>query len=333
MAELSPSQEMIRRFMELVPARAILVAAKLRIADHLDDDGATSSQLAGKLDADPDALHRLLRMLASIGILHEMAEGRFTLTALGKTLRSDTPSSVRDYAVYVHDFIYEGFADLCETIRSGTPAFDRMFGMPFFPFLQQNPDRATVFHAGIGNRGHIEAKSIVDAYDFSTCRQVVDVGGGNGAFLSAILTTHDNVSGVLVDRTAAIEAAKSGRGGPLPRCEFVDNDIFQGVFAGADTYTLKRLLFDFSDEDAVRILNHCRKAVRDGGRLLIIEVLRGPANQRDLAHAMDLVFLVLLGGRTRTAEQYASLLERAGFGLARTIPTESDVTILEAVST
>lgn len=331
MTELSPPQEMIRRFMEIVPARAILVAAKLGIADHLNVEGVTATQLAAKLDVDADALHRLLQVLASIDILREEAAHRFSLTRLGETLRSDTSSSVRDYAVYVHDFVYEGFGGLDEAVRTGKPAFDKICGMPFFQYLEKNPDRAAIFHAGIGNRGRIEAKAIVDAYDFSTSRQVVDVGGGNGAFLSAILTTHNNVSGVLVDRTAAIGAAKSGRGGPLPRCQFVDHDIFEQVFSGGDIYSLKRLLFDFSDEDAVCILDNCRKAVRDDGRLLIIEVLRGPPNQRDLAHAMDLVFLVLLGGRTRTIEQYATLLERARFRLVRTIPTESDVTMLEAV--
>jgi ubiquinone/menaquinone biosynthesis C-methylase UbiE len=203
--------------------------------------------------------------------------------------------------------------------------------MPFFDYLQKNPARAAVFHAGIGNRGRIEGRAIVEAYDFSTSRQIVDVGGGNGAFLSAILTTHDDVSGVLVDRTAAVEAAKAGRGGPLPRCKFVDGDIFEQISSGGDIYTLKRLLFDFSDEDALRILDNCRKAMRDGARLLIIEVLRAPSNERDLAHAMDLVFLVLLGGRTRTKEQYATLLEQARFRLVRTIPTQSDVTVLEAV--
>jgi O-methyltransferase/methyltransferase family protein len=330
-AELSPPQEMIRRFMEIVPARAILVAAKLGIADHINAEGASATQLATKIGADADALHRLLQMLASIDILSEAATHRFTLTPLGETLRSDTVSSVRDYAVYVHDFIYEGFVGFDETVRTGKPAFDAIFGMPFFQYLQKNPDRAAVFHAGIGNRGRIEAKAIIDAYDFSTSRHVVDVGGGNGAFLSAILTTHNNVSGVLVDRSAAIDAAKSGRGGLLPRCEFVDGDIFEQVRSGGDTYTLKRLLFDFSDEGAVRILDNCRKAMRHDARLLIIEVLRAQSNQRDLAHAMDLVFLVLLGGRTRTKEQYATLLERAHFRFVRTIPTESDVTILEAV--
>jgi hypothetical protein len=330
-AELPPPQEIIRRFMEIVPARAILAAAKLGVADYINAEGATATELAAKLGADADALHRLLRVLASIDILREAVAQRFTLTPLGETLRTDTPSSVRDYAVYVHDFIYEGFGNLDETVRTGKPAFDTIYGMPFFQYLENHPDRAAVFHAGIGNRGRIEAKAIVDAYDFSTSRQVIDVGGGNGAFLSAILTAHNNVWGVLIDRAAAIDAAKSGRGGPLPRCEFVDGNVFEQVRSGGDTYTLKRLLFDFSDEDAIRILDNCRKAMRDDARLLIIEVLRGPSNQRDLAHAMDLVFLVLLGGRTRTKEQYATLLERARFRLVRTIPTESDVTILEAV--
>jgi predicted transcriptional regulator len=317
--------------MEIVPARAILVAAKLGVADHINAEGVTATQLAAKLNADADALHRLLRVLASIDILREAAAHRFMLTPLGEALRSDSLSSVRDYAVYVHDFIYEGFGRFDETVRTGKPAFDTSYGMTFFHYLQKNPARAAIFHAGIGNRGRIEAEAIVDAYDFSTSRRIVDVGGGNGAFLSAIVTTHHNVSGVLVDRTAAIDAAKAGRGGPLPRCEFVDGDIFEHVCSVGDTYTLKRLLFDFSDEDAVRILDNCRKAIPDHAHLLIIEVLTGPSNQRDLAHAMDLVFLVLLGGRTRTKEQYATLLEQARFRPVRTIPTNADVTVLEAV--
>ena len=330
MSGSSLPQQMIRLFMEIVPAQAILVAAKLGIADEIGANGATSKELAASLAIDADALHRLLRLLAGVGVVEEREGDQFTLTALGETLRSDSPVSVRNYAVYAHEFLYPGFGDLEETVRTGKPAFDRSFGMPLFSYLQQNRERAAVFHAGIGNRGRIEARSIVDAYNFSTSKRVVDVGGGNGAFLSAIVTAHEGVSGVLQDRTAAIDAAKAGRGGPLPRCSFVDGDIFAEVFAGGDLYTLKRLLFDFADDDVVRILMNCRTAMPQTGRLLIIEVLQGPSNQRDLAHAMDLVFLVMLGGRTRTAEHYASLLHRAGFKLARTIPTESDVTILEA---
>ena len=331
MADFSPSQEIIRQFTAFIPARAIYVAAKLGVPDHVGAEGATASELATTLNVAPEALNRLLRMLASVGVLHEEEDNRFTLTATGRALRSDTPESVRDYAVYFHDFIYEVFGQFDETVRTGEPAFDKILGMPFFQYLQENPDRAAVFHSGIGNRGRIEANSIVEAYDFSTSQQVVDVGGGNGGFLSAILVAHDNVSGVLIDRTAAIEAAKSGRGGSLPRCEFVDGDIFEQVFAGGDTYTMKRLLFDFSDEDAVRILNNCRAAIGDNGRLLVIEMLQEPSNQPDLSHAMDLMFLVMLGGRTRTGEQYAALLERAKFRLVKTIPTGSDVTVLEAI--
>ena len=262
MAELALPQQMICQFMEIIPARAILVAAKLGLADHIDNEGTTSTQVASSLNADPDAVQRLLRVLASIGVLHEGERDSFTLTSMGETLRSDSSSSVRSYAVFVHDFIYEGFGGLAETVRTGQPAFDRIFGMPFFPYLQKNPDRAAVFHSGIGNRGRIEANSIVHAYDFSTSGKTVDVGGGNGAFLSAILKTHANLTGVLLDRSAAIEAAKSGQGGSLPRCEFVVADIFNEVVAGGDTYTLKRLLFDFSDQDAIRILDNCRKAMQ-----------------------------------------------------------------------
>ncbi len=333
MSNISSSREIIHQLLAFIPARAIYVAAKLGIPDHIGAAGATSSELATKLSVAPKALDRLLRTLASLNILHEEKDNRFTLTATGRALCSDTPESVRDYAIYFHDFIYPLFEQFEDTVRTGDPAFNKTFGMPFFQYLQENPDRAAVFHAGIGNRGRVEAKSIVEAYDFSNVRQIVDVGGGNGGFLSAILAAHDDVSGVLIDRTAAIEAAQSGKGGPLPRCDFIDGDIFQEVFAGADTYTLKRLLFDFSDEDAVRILNNCRVAIGDGGRLLVIEMLQAPSNQQDLSHAMDLMFLVMMGGRTRTEEEYAALLEQTNFRLVKTVPTGSDVTVMEAVPT
>jgi ubiquinone/menaquinone biosynthesis C-methylase UbiE len=237
---------------------------------------------------------------------------------------------VRDFAIYIHDLSYPAFGQFDGTIRTGKSTFEEIFGMPFYRHLQENPDRAAIFHAGIGNRGRIQATSIVEAYDFSTSRQVVDVGGGNGSFLSEILAAHANVSGVLIDRSVAIEAAKSGQGGSLPRCEFIDGDIFEDIFAGGDTYILKRILFDFSDEDAVCILNKCRSAIANDGRLLIIEMLQAPANQEDLSHALDLMFLVTMGGQTRTEEQYAELLAQSKFKFVKSIPTESDVTILEA---
>jgi hypothetical protein len=316
---------MIRLLMGYIPTRVLYVAVKLGIADHISDDGASASDLAQKLGVHSGALYRVLRTLAGIGVLHQDENDLFFLTPLGKTLRKDSPQSVRDYAIYSHEFVYDGFRNITESVRTGKPVID-----DFFAYLRSNPELETIFHAGIGNRGRIETKAILQAFDFSKCRQVVDVGGGNGAFLSSLLASHEQVSGVLFDQESAIRAAESGRGGSLPRCRLVAGDFFDRVPSGGDIYILKRVLFDWTDNEAIKILENCRKASDGEARLLIIEPLIGPPNEQTPAHLYDMTFLVLLTGRVRTQDEYTALLSQAGFRLDRIIPTDSDVSILEA---
>ncbi len=161
----------------------------------------------------------------------------------------------------------------------------------------------------------------------------MDIGGGNGAFLSGILVSCEQVSGVLFDQKSAIEAAKAGRGGSLPRCEFIAGDFFEAVPSGGDTYVLKRILDDWSDEKVVQILKNCRKAMKSETRLLIIEPLMGPPNELTPGHFADMNFLVTFsGGRIRTEEEHSDLLRQTGFRLQTNVPTESEVSVLEAVA-
>jgi len=322
---LSHSQSMIRLLMGFIPTRVLYVAVKLGIADKIDDEGTSAQDLAQKLNVNPGALYRVMRTLAGLGVLHQDDNDRFFVTPFGETLRTDSPQSVRDYAIYSHEFVYDGFRNITESVRTGKPMID-----DFFAYLRSKPELETIFHAGIGNRGRIETKAILHAFDFSKCRQVVDVGGGNGAFLSSLLGSHDQVSGVLFDQESAIRAAESGRGGSLSRCELVAGDFFNRVPSGGDTYILKRVLFDWTDDEAVNILENCRKAADGDARLLIIEPLIGSRNEQTPAHLYDITFLVLLTGRVRTVDEYSALLSRAGFRLEKTIPTNSDVSILEA---
>lgn len=183
----------------------------------------------------------------------------------------------------------------------------------------------------MSNRGRIETAAVLEASTFSQSKLVVDVGGGNGGFLSAILACNDQLSGVLVDQPSAIKAARAGRGGPLPRCQLVARNFFDGVPPGGDTYVLKRILFDWTDEEALRILKNCRRAMNSDARLLIIEPLIGPPNEQCPAHLFDMTFLVMLHGRLRTADDYWGLLGQAGFRLQRVMPTASDVSILDAM--
>jgi hypothetical protein len=318
-------QSMLRLFMGYIPTRVIYAAAKLELTDHIGDGGANAQELAHKIKVDPAALFRIMRVLAGLGVLHQDATDRFYVTPFGETLRKDSPQSVRDYALYSHEIVYGCFDGIVDSVRSGKPMID-----DYFAFLRANPDKEAVFHAGMSNRGRIETAAVLDAYTFSQPQTVVDVGGGNGGFLSAILASNDHLSGVLFDQASAIEAAKAGRGGPLPRCKLIHGDFFNEVPAGGDAYILKRILFDWTDEEAIRILNNCRRAIKSDAHLLIIEPLIGPPNEQCPAHFFDMTFLVMLHGRLRTADEYSGLLGQTGFKLQRVVPTESEVSILEA---
>ena len=318
-------QSMVRLFMGYIPTRVIYVAAKLELTDHVGDGGASAQDLAEKLKVDAAALYRVMRVLAGLKVLRQDDNDRFFVTPFGDTLRKDSPRSVRDYAIYSHEIVYDAFKDIVDSVRNGNPVID-----DYFAFLRANPDKEAVFHAGMSNRSRSETAAILEAYKFSKPQTVIDVGGGNGGFLSAILAGNDQLSGVLVDQTSAIEAAKAGRGGPLPRCQLVAQDFFEGVPPGGDTYILKRILFDWTDEQALRILNNCRQAMKSNALLLIIEPLIERPNEPCPAHLYEMTFLVMLHGRLRTADEYSSLLGKAGFELQRIVPTESDVSIVEA---
>ena len=322
---LSHSQSMIRLFMGYIPTRVLYVAAKLGIADHISDDGASARDLAPKLNVHADALYRVLRTLAGLGVLHQDENDRFFVTPFGETLRKDSPQSVRDYAIYSHEIVYDAFRGIMDSVRTGKPAIENFF-------LRANPEQQAIFHAGMSSRGRIETAAVLEVYNFKETHMVVDVGGGNGGFLSAILVSCEHVSGILIDQPSAIEAAKAGRGGPLPRCELVAGDFFEGVPSGGDTYVLKRVLFDWNNEKALQILKNCRKSMNSNGRLLIIEPLIGSPNEQSPAHLFDMTFLVMLHGRTRSANEYSGLLSQAGFSVDRVVTTESEVSILEAVA-
>ncbi len=259
-------------------------------------------------------------------MLRQDADDRFSVTPLGATLGVGAENSVRDYAILMHEMIFDGFGKIVECVRTGQPVVEDMFAQ-----LKANPDQASAFHAGMSSRGRIENAAIIAAYDFAQCGTVVDIGGGNGAFLSAVLEACESVSAVLFDQPSAIEAARAAHGGSLPRCELVAGDFFQSVPAGGEVYVLKRVLFDFSDDQAVEILAKCRTAMAESGRLLIIEPLIGEANVASPAYTYDLTFLVWLLGRVLTVAEYVTLLDRAGFRFQRVVPTNSDVSVVEAV--
>ena len=325
--QISNSLSMIRLFMGYIPTRVIYAAAKLGIVDEIDDGGATADAVAERLDLNVNALYRLMRSLSGLGVLRQDGDDKFHVTAFGETLRTGAPNSVKDYAIYSHEIVFDAFKDITDSVRSGEPVVDN-----FFQLLRENPEQEALFHAGMGNRGRIETAAILDAYNFADCKHVVDVGGGNGAFLSAIMAGQEQLAGTLYDQRSAIDAAKAGRGGPLPRCELVSGDFFETVPSGGDAYILKRVLFDWTDEETIQILKNCRDAMENGTRILIIEPLIEAANVDTPAYLYDITFLVMLSGRIRTADEYSGLLAQSGFQFEKLMRTESDVSILMALA-
>ncbi|HKT20118.1 MAG TPA: methyltransferase [Stellaceae bacterium] len=328
--DLSPPQQAIRLLMGFIAARAVYAAAKLGLADAIPAEGVSAGRLAAQIGADPSGLERLLRALSGLGVVMLGESGRYRLTPRGETLRKDSPQSIRDYAIYVHEFLYDLFEDLVPGVCGGNPIVEAKLGAPLFAYLQQHPDKAALFHAGLANRGRVEAPAILEASSFAGCRKIVDLGGGNGAFLSAILAAYPEASGVLLERGAAIASARRGEGGPLPRCALVEGDYFNAVPAGGDVYVLKRVLFDHTAGEVVQILRRCRDAMAPQGKVVIIEGLAGAPNEPSLAHLMDLTFLLATTGRMRTEAEYKNLLQQAGLRLDKCLATRADVSVLEA---
>ncbi|MBV8056696.1 MAG: methyltransferase [Deltaproteobacteria bacterium] len=312
-------------------SQAIAVAAKLGIADLVAEAPKTLEELAGATKAHAPSLRRLLLMLASIGIFAEDSNGRFRNTPLSETLRSDNPQSMQNYAVLNGEpWVWRPWGDLYHTVLTGEPAFDHMYGSSHFEYLAQHPDDAAVFDAAMSSFAQI-IPEILAAYDFSQFEQVVDVGGGQGTLLHGILSVNPKLRGVLADLPTVVAGAAALQKGPFAnRCEIVGMDFFKAVPEGADAYVMKAVIHDWDNEPAVKILKNCRRAIRNDGKLLLMEHVLKPSNEPDPGRFMDLMMLVLLTGRERTETEFATLLRAAGFSLTRVIPTSGLLSIIES---
>jgi SAM-dependent methyltransferase len=323
-SRVSREWELIDSFLTF---QLVHVAARLGIADALADGPLTGEELARAVGAEPAALTRVLRGLAAEGVLEEDGE-TFALTPLGEALRGLKGSILARGELY-----YRAAGGLLDAVRQGGIPFERVYGERFFAHLSRRPADEAAFQASMAARSEREARDVAAAYDFSAVRRLVDVGGGSGALLATILDAAPQVEGVLLDRPAAVEQARRRLAG---RAECVAGDFFAAVPAGADAYLLSRVIHDWPDDDAIRILRSCRAAMAPGARLLLVEaVLPERAADAPEAIRMDLHMLILFGGRERTEREYARLLGAAGLALRRVIPTDSPsgVCVLESVPT
>jgi hypothetical protein len=314
---------------------ALHVAAKLGLADLLEDGPRSVEELARAAGAHPPSLYRVLRLLASEGVFAETDPRRFELTPLAAPLRRDAPDSLRARAIFDgEEWNWRAWGQLLHSATTGEPAFERAHGTGFFEYLAEHPAAANGFNALMAEQTAPWARAVVEAYDFSGVGTLVDVGGGYGALLAAVLAAHPPMRGVLYDRPHVVAGARPRleAAGVADRCEIAGGDFFAAVPAGGDIYLLKHILHDWDDDRCAAILRNCRRAMPGGGRLLVVEALLPPGNEPSYGKYLDLAMLVLLTGRERSEEEYARLLEAAGFALSRVIPTRSEVSVLEAIA-
>ena len=301
-------------------SRAVYVVAELGIADLLAGGPMTAAQLAQATQAHEPSLYRVLRLLASLGVLTEHDHHSFSLTVLGERLRADAPASMRSMALTVDVAAMRPFEAITEIVKTGKNGFDIVYGMGAFEYLDAHPDIARKLQAAFSERTAAFARSVAAGYDFSPFRIVADIGGGKGTLLAAILQVHRHLHGVLLDRppVAADAGAVLQAAGVADHCQIVPGDFFQGVPDSADAYILANVLHDWDDADSVRILGACRRAMASDGRVLIIERLI-PDDPAEAVPVLlsDLNMLVLPGGRERTNDEYGQLLAEAGLHLAR----------------
>lgn len=328
----SPSWKMTQFIWGVIPVQAISVAANLGIADLVAEEPKTAEELARTTNTDASALQRLLRMLTSLAIFAEDAAGRFLNTSLSETLRRDHPDSVRALAVlWGAPFFWRPWGELGAAVATGLPVFDRVYQQSFFDYLIRHPADSSVFNAAMTEVSSVDISAVLDAYEFSGFKRLVDVGGGHGALLQGILSANSHLQGVLYDLPGVIADAEKLRSGKVAaRCEILAGNFFESVPSGADLYVLKRIIHDWSDDSALTILANCRRAISSEGKLLLVEWVLKPPNEPDLGKFTDLNMLVLLGGRERTESDFRALLRKAGFSLSRVIPTAGPHSIIES---
>jgi SAM-dependent methyltransferase len=224
---------------------------------------------------------------------------------------------------------YLAFAQLSHSVRTGLPAFDQVFGKPRFDWLADHPDEAALFQRAMIGLGQGANEAVADAYDFGPFASVVDVGGGHGHLLTAILARHSHLSGVIFDLPSGLHMPKSDARGGLPRTEFVAGSFFDFVPAGADVYVLKKVIHDWNDKQAIAILRNCRDAVTPHGKVLVVETIIPPGNEPHSIKLIDANMLVVTGGVERTQAEYARLFEAAGLRLERVVSTIQPISVLE----
>jgi len=331
--EVAASQLVFQLATGYIASSALYVAVKLRVADRLADGPRPVADLAAAAGANGDGLYRVLRSLASLGVFEEVSPGTFANNLASSTMRSDAPGSTQPMALWMSDpFHFRVYADMMHSVMTGQPAADKTVGMPVFEYFQRDKELSEVFNDAMTAFSAFVVPAALEAYDFGDISLLVDVAGGHGQVLTSILQKHPRMRGILFDIEHVIAGAipRLEQAGVNDRCSTATGDFFKAVPEGGDAYIMKHIIHDWDDERALKILANIRKAMKPGGRIILLESVLASSNEPDFGKLIDLEMLVMPGGRERTADEFRALFQRAGFTVTKIVPTKSPLSVIEA---
>jgi hypothetical protein len=332
----SPAELVLQQSIGYMSSMCLYTAAKLGIADLLASGPKPVSVLASLGQCHEDRLYRVLRALASTGIFKEVAPRQFALTPLSESMRSDAPESTLPLILWMADPLhFRNYAELPHTVKTGEITFDHIYGKPVFDYLPTDKEEAESFHNAMTTLSNMVIPAVLDAYDFSGIGTLLDVAGGHGGVLCAILKRYPHMRGMLFDLESVVEGARKNiaQHGLTDRCSVVSGDFFKAVPEGADAIVMKHIIHDWDDEQALLILKNCRKALagKKNARILLVESVIPADNQPHLGKFIDIEMMVFPGGRERSEEEFRQLFSKAGLRLNRVVPTKAPLWVVEAV--
>lgn len=332
----TPQAQLIQMATAHWTSSLVYVAAEMSLADRLAEAPRTAAELAQSTGSEASALYRVMRTLAGMGLFTEDAGHRFSLTHLGEMLRTGTPGSARSSVLTLAgELMTKSVGELLYSIKTGKTAFEKVFDMPLFEWLAKHPVEASMFSETMVGFHGAEPAAVAKAYDFSQAGTVVDIGGATGNLLSAVLSHHRRPRGILFDLPHVVRDAPAliKARGLTDRITIESGSFFESVPATTGAYLLSHIIHDWSKAQCLAILANCRRAMTLNSRLLIIEMVLPIGNKPHPGKMLDMIMLTFAGGQERTEPEYRQLLEDAGFRLTQVVPTESAVSIVEALPT
>lgn len=333
--DMASSQALLQMITSSWISQTISVAAKLGIADLLKDGPKNSDELAKATGTHARSLYRVLRALASVGVFAEIEDGHFELTPLAASLVTGVPGSVRALAImFGEEWHCQPWVNLLHSLKTANTAFEHVYGMKLFEYLEKNPEVAEIFNEAMTSTTATLSATVTDDYDFSGFGKIVEVGGGHGSLIAAILKANPRMQGVLFDLPHVVSGSKDliEAEGLTKRCQIVGGNFFESVPSEGNAYILKQIIHDWDDTQAIAILKNCRHAMLENGKLVLLETVIPPRNQPSFGKFVDLEMLVSSGGCERTEAEYRMLFEAAGFQLTRIVPTASSLNLIEGVA-